>query len=513
MEKLVLVNKKDGVVGYESKERVHKKGLLHRAFSVYIFNNKNQLLIQKRSKLKPLWPSYWANSCCSHPRKKEEYIKAAERRTEEELGFICPLIIKERFYYKAVYDKNIGSENELCTILTGKHNGRIKINSKEVEDFKWVDLEKLKKDIENKPDKYTPWFKIGLKKLLRVQKKEEKKYQELKLNFKKISKKINPVIYSLLDKYVDKKFHSLINYQATTGGKKIRSGLTVISSKLLNGKEKDVIFPAAGIEILHNYTLIVDDIIDNSRVRRGEPTTWRKFGKSIAECVGADYSATVFEAIGNSKKAPLISEIFAQTIKTIFDGEIYDILFEQKERKDEPYISKHQYSTVGEKNYYKMAIKKTAFLFQTCCEVGGISADASNKQLKALKNYGFNLGIAFQVIDDYLDIFGEEKEFGKEIGKDIKERKLGNIVINFALKELSNPDKNKVLKVLRKKEINNKDVDLVINLIKKTNSAQRAFHLAEDFSQKAKISLEFLPKNKWNNLLNNLADLVVYRQK
>ncbi len=513
MKKLLLVNEKDKVIGFETKEKCHQgKGVLHRAFSIYLFNNKGELLVQQRSKFKKLWPLYWSNSCCSHPRKDESYLKAGERRLKEELGFTCPLKMVDKFQYQAQY-KNIGSENEICAVLVGEYNGNIKSNFKEIADWKWIEINKLKDDFKKKPDKYTPWFKIGLRKYLKKKEEELKVKDELTTVLQETTKIINPIIKKLLTSYIDKKFHKLVDYQASTGGKRLRPGLTVISCKLLGGKLKDVLYPAAGLEILHNCTLIVDDIIDHSNLRRKKPTTWFKFGKSIAECIGIDYSATVFEAANRSKKPVIISEIFARTLKTIFDGEILDILFEQRGREEEPYIVKNRYCKVTRRDYYKMVTKKTAVLLQSCCEVGGICAGATKKQLETLKNYGFNLGMAFQIRDDLLDIFGDEKKFGKKIGKDIEERKLGNIVTLSALNELSKSEKGKILKIIRKKEIKNKDIKEAIKLIKKTESYQKVYHLGESFVKKAKENLKVLPKNKWNRILEGLGDFVVQRQK
>jgi len=514
MKKLILVNKKDKVVGFETKKKCHQgKGILHRAFSVYVFNNKKQLLIQKRSKFKPLWPLYWwAPTCCSHPRKGEEYIDAGKRRLKEEFGFSCPLRMIDKFRYQARY-KNVGSENEMCAILVGKYNGKIKANPKEIADWKWIDISKLRNDFKKNPDRYVPWLKIGLKRYLKIKEKALKNRKELDLLLKETAKTVDPIIQELLESYIDKKFHKLIDYQVLTGGKRLRPALTIISSKLFGGKIKNVLYPAAGLEILHNCTLIVDDIIDHSKLRRKKPTTWFKFGKSIAECMGLDYLAAAFEGANRSKKSAVISEIFAETLKTITNGEILDILFEQRGREEELYIVKNRYHKITKQKYYEMVGRKTASLAQNCCEVGGICAGASNKQLEALKDYGFNLGIAFQVRDDILDIFGEEKKFGKKIGKDIEERKLGNIVILFALSELSKLEKEKILKIIRKKEIKNKDIKEAIKLIKKTNSCQETCHLAESFVKKAKESLKLLPNNKWNKILENLADFVIQREK
>jgi len=513
MKKLILVNKKDKVVGFETKEKCHQgKGILHRAFSIYLFNNKGQLLIQQRSKFKKLWPLYWANTCCSHPRQDESYVKAGERRLKEELGFSCFLKMVDKFQYQAKY-KDVGSENEMCAVLVGEYDGKVKANPKEIAYWKWVDVNKLQDDFKRNPDKYAPWFKIGLRRYLKIKEKALKNRKELDLFLKKTAKTVDPIIQELLESYIDKKFYKLINYQVSTGGKRLRPALTIISSKLFGGKIKNVLYPAAGLEILHNCTLIVDDIIDHSELRRKKPTTWFKFGKSVAECMGVDYLAAAFEGANRSKKPAVISEIFAETLKIIFNGEILDILFEQRGREEESYIVKNRYHKITKQKYYEMVGRKTASLAQNCCEVGGICAGASNKQLEALKDYGFNLGIAFQVRDDILDIFGEEKKFGKKIGKDIEERKLGNIVILSALSELSKPEKEKILKIIRKKEIKNKDIKEAIKLIKKTNSYQETCHLAESFAKKAKESLKLLPKNKWNKILENLADFVIQREK
>jgi len=283
--------------------------------------------------------------------------------------------------------------------------------------------------------------------------------------------------------------------------------------QLLGGKIKDVLYPAAGLEILHNYSLIVDDIIDNSILRRGKPTAWAKFGKSIAQCIGIDYPAAAFQAANRSKEPIKISELFARTMKTIVDGEILDILFEQQGREDESYVVKNRYQNITEKDYFEMVNKKTAALFQTCCEAGGICAGAKEKELKVLRNYGFNLGIAFQITDDILDIFGEKGSTTKKIGRDIRERKEGNIIIHFALKKLSKRKKQRILRIMRKKEIKNKDIKEAVKLINQTRSRQKAYQFGQKFVEKAKKNLNSLSKNKWNDILREIAGFAIEREK
>jgi isopentenyl-diphosphate delta-isomerase len=169
---LLLVDKNDKIIGFETKTRCHKgSGLLHRAFSAFIFNDKGQLLIHQRSKYKPLWPLHWSNSYCSHPRYGETYEQGASRRGKQELG----ITVKPKYLYKFIYHvpyKKIGSEYELCAVLVGKHTGKVRFNPEEVANFKFIDLADLKKDIKANPDKYTPWFKMELAKLQKDFRKE-----------------------------------------------------------------------------------------------------------------------------------------------------------------------------------------------------------------------------------------------------------------------------------------------------------------------------------------------------
>lgn len=163
MIKLILVDKKNRKIRVGDKKRAHLgKGILHRAFTVFVFNPENQLLIQKRSKDKFLWPLAWEASCSSHPLPGEDYLAAGKKRLKKELGFSCKLKLLGQFQYQANY-QNIGSENEICALLIGKYNGKIKPNKKELAEYKWIDLKELKKDLAKKPEEYAPWLKIALK--------------------------------------------------------------------------------------------------------------------------------------------------------------------------------------------------------------------------------------------------------------------------------------------------------------------------------------------------------------
>lgn len=159
-EKLILVDEQDNILGYKDKLECHEgEGILHRAFSIFIFNKNNQLLLQKRSKQKLLWPLYWSNSCCSHPRKGEKYETAVHRRLKEELGIDTELIFLFKFQYRANFN-NIGSENELCSVYIGKSDDQIIVNDNEIAEWKFIDIDQMEKDMEKHPDQFTPWFKM-----------------------------------------------------------------------------------------------------------------------------------------------------------------------------------------------------------------------------------------------------------------------------------------------------------------------------------------------------------------
>lgn len=159
-EKLIVVDEDDNILRYQTKADCHKgKGILHRAFSVFLFNDQKELLLQKRSQEKRLWPFYWSNSCCSHPRKGENTDEAAHRRVKEELGLTTQLHFLYKFQYQAFY-RNLGSENEVCSVYIGKSEGQIVVNKNEIADWKFINIEDIYADIEANPALYTPWFKM-----------------------------------------------------------------------------------------------------------------------------------------------------------------------------------------------------------------------------------------------------------------------------------------------------------------------------------------------------------------
>lgn len=158
-EKVILVNENDEQIGLMPKMEAHEKAVLHRAFSVFIFNSKNELMLQQRAAHKYHSPLLWTNTCCSHQRDGETNIEAGTRRLQEEMGFTTSLKETTSFIYKAPFDNGL-TEHELDHIMIGYYEQAPVINPDEVEDWKWMPLEDVRTDIAAQPELYTAWFKI-----------------------------------------------------------------------------------------------------------------------------------------------------------------------------------------------------------------------------------------------------------------------------------------------------------------------------------------------------------------
>lgn len=159
-EPLILVDSDDQELGFENKAACHAGGgKLHRAFSVFLFDHDDALLLQQRSSSKELWPGYWTNSCCSHPRRGEESLGAATRRIEEELGITAALRFRFKFEYRATFEGR-GTEHELCSVFIGRITGEAHVNRNEVAAWRFISPDELTRELAANAALYTPWLKI-----------------------------------------------------------------------------------------------------------------------------------------------------------------------------------------------------------------------------------------------------------------------------------------------------------------------------------------------------------------
>lgn len=161
MEHVVLVDENDNAIGTMEKQQAHVEGLLHRAFSIFIFNSEKKILLQKRASSKYHCGGLWTNTCCSHPRENESTSEAATRRLKEEMGMECLLNPIFSFIYKAEFENGL-TEHEFDHVFFGETNQLPTLNLDEVEDYRYISIEDLKNEIQEFPNRFTPWFLIAL---------------------------------------------------------------------------------------------------------------------------------------------------------------------------------------------------------------------------------------------------------------------------------------------------------------------------------------------------------------
>lgn len=164
MEKVILVDEFDNEIGTEEKLRTHESGLLHRAFSIFILNNKGEVLLQQRALSKYHSGGLWTNTCCSHPRPNEDIKTAAERRLKEEMGFSTNLKPTFQFIYHVVFENGL-IEHEFDHVLIGEYNGIIEINKNEVDAYRFVTIDTIEAELMQEPELYTAWFRIAFPRL------------------------------------------------------------------------------------------------------------------------------------------------------------------------------------------------------------------------------------------------------------------------------------------------------------------------------------------------------------
>lgn len=286
----------------------------------------------------------------------------------------------------------------------------------------------------------------------------------------------------------------LLAYSVQNAGKRIRPAFTLLSGKFNSYNLNKLIPMAVGVELLHDATLVHDDIVDNSELRRGKPTIKHNWGENAALLLG-DYlfakAASFVATTGNLR----VIKLFAQTLMTISGGELaqINVMFDTKRAR---------------KHYYEWISAKTACLFSTATESGAILSDASEEIITALKNYGYYFGMAFQVIDDVLDFTGKESELGKPVGSDLMEGAVTLPIIIFAESE---SESAVIEQIIIKKNI--EEVANIIAKIKKSSVIENCLQIARDFSQKAREQLNVLPDNESRQALLKLIDYMLRRKK
>lgn len=284
--------------------------------------------------------------------------------------------------------------------------------------------------------------------------------------------------------------------------------MVVLSCAAAGGQVERAIKPAAVVEMIHNYSLVMDDLIDRGEVRRGRPTVRVVMGDSIALLVAMFYREILDDLIEESPASTKIRKTAVNAMKEIIDGERLDLLLEQAGRTDQ-YLMRHRISNPTFKTYLDMIGKKTASLFKTAGRIGAYAADAETRVVNALGSFGWRAGLAFQIMDDVLDVCGERT--GKQQAKDIIEHKFGNAVILVAMRYLSPRDRQVLKKIIGSERVSSQMVAKAKKLVNKTPAGEECKEIAVKYLVDAKASLSVLRPSPFRDALSDLADQIVAR--
>lgn len=291
---------------------------------------------------------------------------------------------------------------------------------------------------------------------------------------------------------VDAAHVEAVAYSLGTGGKRLRRAVTSLACEAAGGRAGDALPAAVANEVLHHYTLSVDDVIDDSAFRRGRPTLWKKVGRSVSDCVAAHRAAGVLAAVARARDPAQTMAIVARALKAVADGEIEDALMEQRGREEEPYVLAHRSPSVGLDDWTRMAAGKAGALF-AAAETGAVAAGASAAGRDALRRCGESLGLAFRAQDDLLDVFGDEERFGKRVGKDVLDRKRGNLVLLPALEKDVRAGRDAVERLLEEPPSTSRALEAAISLVSATGARVPVEAIARRHARAAREALGVVP--------------------
>ena len=289
---------------------------------------------------------------------------------------------------------------------------------------------------------------------------------------------------------------AILDYILGSGGKRLRPALVLLSSKFYPTDAEKVTSLAAAVETLHTATLVHDDLIDNAFLRRGNPTL-NAMWNSAATVLTGDYLFARAAAFAAETESVRVVSIFAQTLMTICSGELNQIFGGDGGRPTREY-------------YYQRIYSKTASLFAASAEAGAVLGEAPQTEAQALRDYGHNLGMAFQIVDDILDFAGNEGDLGKPIGSDLRQ---GIVTLPTICFLEAHPEDETVSKVLSGRGKGDDEVRAAVEAIKESGAIESSIAEAKRFAAKSRDALSILPHNEYRQAMLDLADFVVERRK
>jgi geranylgeranyl diphosphate synthase type I len=320
---------------------------------------------------------------------------------------------------------------------------------------------------------------------------------------KKYSADIDQEITAALEEVDPETLRQASEHLVKAGGKKLRPSLVVLSAEAVGGQVKSALKTGAAVELIHTFSLIHDDIMDQDEKRRGKPSVHVLWGEPTAILAGDTLFSKAFETVMRSEEdgvpaptiLPALNAVVDSCVK-ICEGQALDMGF--AERND-----------VTEEEYLNMIFKKTAALIAAATKAGAIVGGGTHEQIEALSEYGRLIGMAFQIQDDYLDVASSEEDLGKPVGSDIVEGKMTLLVVN-ALARASEEDHNRLLTIL--KEEGDEHVSEAMEIMEKYGSIEYAWQVAqEDVNQAKQLLRDVLDDSPAREALLLIADFVLQR--
>ncbi len=540
-EAVIQVNEQDQVIGPISKFDAHyKEGKFHRAFSVLLFDKSGRLLLQKRASHKITFPNVWANSCCSHPLHSEEEMelkdalgvkRAAIRKLEQELGIhpsqvpVGSFDFVTRMRYQSRQDEEwIEREVDHCLVIHA--DVELKPNPNEVDAVKWVSKAELEDMlIANDPENViAPWFRCIATRVMTddwwrpgCTKSDDIIHDmgdvshmlptaigaDLAVSMSEIKYLVESRIERALTHTKLDRLSGAMMHLIEGGGKRLRATLPWLVAKAVGDTHSGLLDVGAAIEIIHNFTLVHDDIMDDDDVRRGRPAVHKAYDLPTAINAGDAMLAIAFEAMAvaeglEPELLPFLVKRIGRMVRMCSEGQQQDIEFESRD-------------LVSEEEYIEMIHGKTAAMFLTCAEVGAHLAGADQDVVECMHDWGLALGLCFQLMDDLIDVLSDSDTLGKPCGSDVAQGKRTLMVIH-ALRQPPSQSKDDLLSVLGKGEdVTTEQVERGHQALHDLGSIDYAKAKAESYHRKAHDCLDRLEQNPAIRALRELTDYQLKR--
>ena len=321
-----------------------------------------------------------------------------------------------------------------------------------------------------------------------------------------LSDEVNSHLNDLLAGGQPEELYSASSHLIEAGGKRIRPFIVLQSCKMVGGETEEAIPVAAAVELIHNFTLIHDDIMDGDDTRRGSPTVHVKYGVPMAINAGDMLFAKAYEALliaaERNVSAGMILKLLeklTKAVQTVCEGQALDMIFENR-------------LSVSEEDYMRMISQKTAALLAASAEMGALVGGGSERQVNHLGQAMNAAGLAFQIADDVLGVTANERVLGKPVGSDVREGKK-TILVCHALNHAETPQKESLLKTLGNKSASAQDIEESIQILRSAGSVDYALKKAENLTQRAKSELESFPKTEARDLMISLVEYFVARDR